>query len=116
MFNVEFYHLPNGDCPVREFLDGLDPRMRDKATTSLEILEEFGNQLREPRSKALGDGLFELRIRFSNDIAQVFYFFFVGHRIIVTNGFIKKTQKTPASELKLARKYKADFERRQKDE
>ena len=37
------------------------------------------------------------------------YFFYVGNRIILTNGFIKKTQKTPRKELELAKQYKKDF-------
>ena len=112
MFEIEFYRQKNGNAPVEEFLDSLEPKMRNKAVRSLELLEEFGNALREPNSKALGDGLFELRIKFSSDITRVFYFFYVGNRIILTNGFVKKTQKTPAAEIELARKYKADFEER----
>jgi phage-related protein len=88
--------------------------MRAKAVASLTILAEYGNTLREPYSKAVGKGLFELRIRFAGDITRIFYFFFVYNRIILTNGFIKKTQKTPPSEIALAMKYKADYEGRNK--
>lgn len=112
MFDVEFYRLQNGTAPVETFLDSLNPKMRNKAVRSLELLEEFGNTLREPNSKPLGDGLFELRIKFSSDITRIFYFFYVGNKIILTNGFVKKTPKTPTAELKLARKYKSDYERR----
>ena len=62
MFEIKFYQLPNGTKPAEEFLDSLDTKMRAKALHSLSILEEFGNQLREPYSKQLEDGLFELRI------------------------------------------------------
>ena len=62
MFEIEFYQLPNGTKPAEEFLDPLDTKMRAKALHSLSILEEFGNQLREPYSKQLEDGLFELRV------------------------------------------------------
>lgn len=87
--------------------------MRAKAIYGLSILEEYGNTLREPHSKSMGDGLFELRIKFAGDISRIFYFFVVDNKIILTNGFIKKTLKTPKAELDLARKYKADYERRQ---
>ena len=110
MFDVEFYRLPNGKAPVEEFLDSLNVKMRNKALNSLLLLEEFGNTLREPHSKSVGDGIFELRIKFANDITRIFYFFYVGNKIILTNGFIKKTQKTPAAEIELARKYKEDYE------
>ena len=112
MFEIEFYALPDGRKPVEEFLDSLPVKMRVKALDSLDLLEEYGNQLRMPYSKALSDGIFELRIRFSGDISRIFYFFYVGNKIIVTNGFIKKTQKTPSIELAKARKYKQDYERR----
>ena len=116
MFEIEFYQLPNGTKPAAEFLDSLDTKMRTKALHSLSMLEEFGNQLREPYSKQLEDGLFELRIKFASDISRLFYFFVVNHTIVITNGFVKKTTKTPKSELILARKYKADYERSHRHE
>ncbi len=111
MFDVSYYTLPNGRKPVKDFIDSLTPKMQVKAMASIEILEEFGNQLREPYSKPMGDGIFELRIQFASDISRIFYFFFVGNRIILTNGFIKKTRKTPPGEIEIARAYKADYER-----
>ena len=114
MFDVQYYELPSGEKPVETFLDSLDMKMRAKALGCIDILAEFGNTLREPYSKAIGKGLFELRIKFAGDITRIFYFFVVNNRIILTNGFIKKTQKTPPGEIALAQKYKADFERRQK--
>lgn len=112
MFDLEFYSLPNGRKPVEEFLNSLPVKMRIKAIDSLDLLEEYGNQLRMPYSKAIKDGIFELRIKFSGDISRIFYFFYVGNRIVVTNGFVKKTQKTPQAELEKAQKYKKDYERR----
>jgi phage-related protein len=60
----------------------------------------------------VGNGIFELRIIHSGNIARILYFFRVRKTIILTNGFIKKTQKTPAAVLKLAETYKEDYERR----
>ena len=115
MFNLEYYKLPNGEKPIETFLDSLDLKMRAKALGSIEILAEFGNTLREPYSKAIGKGVFELRIKFAGDITRLFYFFVMNNRIILTNGFIKKTRKTPSGEIALAQKYKADYERRNKE-
>ena len=112
MFEINYYELPNGERPVEQFLSSLDIKMRAKAFYSLEILEEFGNQLREPHSKAVGDGLFELRIKFSSDTSRIFYFFVVDNKIVLTNGFVKKTQKTPKGQIEVAKKYKADYEGR----
>lgn len=116
MFDIEFYRLPSGKIPVEEFLNDLQPKMRAKAMYSLSILQEFGNDLREPYSKQVGNGLFELRIKFASDIARVFYFFVIDNKIVLTNGFVKKTMKTPKTELDMARKYKADYERRHQNE
>lgn len=112
MFTVEYYRLENGRSPVEDFLDSLEEKMQAKAFATLDILSDFGFQLREPYSKAVGDGLFELRIKFASDIARIFFFFVVDNKVVLTNGFIKKTAKTPKGELTLARQYKKDYERR----
>jgi len=79
---------------------------------SIDILAEFGNELREPYSKPMGNGLFELRIKFAGNTTRIFYFFVAGSKIILTNGFVKKTRKTPPEEIELALKYKSDYEGR----
>lgn len=112
MWVLEFYETENGKLPVQDFLDGLDTKMRAKALKELMLLKEFGTQLREPYSKPMGNGVFELRIKLASDNCRMFYFFVVGNRIILTNGFIKKSAKTPIIELTKAQKYKSDFERR----
>ena len=116
LFDIEFYTLEDGSKPVEQFLDSLNSKMRVKAVNSLELLEEFGNLLREPHSKYLSDGIFELRIKFASDISRIFYFFVVHNKIVLTNGFVKKTQKTPPGELEKEKKYKADYERRHSHE
>jgi phage-related protein len=70
----------------------------------VELLAEYGPSLRLPHSRALGDGLFELRPRGRSGIGRAFYCFMAGRRIVVLHAFIKKTQQTPERELKLARK------------
>lgn len=80
--------------------------------TTYDLLEQNGPALRLPYSGPPGDGIFELRTKQGSDITRVLYFFFVGNKAILTNGFVKKTQKTPSAVIKLAKKYKADYERR----
>jgi len=70
----------------------------------VELLMEFGPNLRMPHSRAMGDGLFEVRPRGREGIGRAFYCFVVGQRIIILHAFIKKTQATPEQELKIARK------------
>lgn len=65
---------------------------------------EFGPNLGMPHSRAMGDGLFELRLKSKEGIGRVFYCTVVAQRIIVLHAFIKKSQKTPKKELDTARR------------
>lgn len=112
MFEVEYYETADGRIPVKEFLDSLPKKLRDKAMYSLKLLYEYGNTLREPYSKYLGEGIFELRVKFSSDIIRLFYFFYADKNVVVTNGFIKKTMKLPGGEKRRAIQYKLDYLKR----
>ena len=87
--------------------------MNAKMVGLMEILEEKGYSLREPYSAPLEDGIFELRATQGSNISRALFFFYVEGRIVITHGFIKKTQKTPRAQIELAKKYRADFLRRQ---
>ena len=112
-FTVQFFEKDDGSCPVEDFLDSLDDKMAAKAYGMIELLEEFGNELRMPYSEQLEDGIFELRIKFGGNITRILYFFFVGKNIILTNGFMKKTQKTPPNEIAKAKQYRTIYLTRQ---
>ncbi len=108
-FEVIFYDKDDGTEPAKDFILSLDKKMRAKMLRTIELLLNNGPELREPCSKPLGNGIFELRAKVGSDISRVLYFFIVGRRIILTNGFIKKTQKTPAFEIERAKRYRAEF-------
>lgn len=108
-FEVEFYETEKGDQPAKDFLLKLDKKMRAKMVNTIAILQDNGYELRKPYSKHLSEGIFELRAKVGNDITRVLYFFYVDKQIILTNGFIKKTQKTPKGEIEKAKKYRADY-------
>lgn len=108
-YDVEFYKKADGTEPAKDFILSLDPKMRAKVLRTIGLLEDFGPKLREPYSKALGNGIFELRAKVGNNITRTFYFFYVDKKIFLTNGFIKKTQTTPSQELTRAKVYRADF-------
>lgn len=110
--NIEFYDTIEGKCPVADFIQSLDAKMQAKVLRTIDLLEKNGISLRAPYSAPLTDGIFELRIKQGSDITRILYFFFVGNTAVLTNGFVKKTQKTPQTEIVLAKKYKADYERR----
>ena len=108
-FTIEFYEKENGDIPVEEFLLSLNVKMRAKLVGIMKILQEKGNSLRELYSKYLDDGIFELRGKVGSDISRVLYFFYYDGKIILTNGFVKKTQKTPKVEIERAKTYRDDY-------
>jgi len=64
----------------------------------------FGPDLGMPHTRAMGDGLYELRLKAAEGISRVFYCTMVGKKIMVLHQFIKKTDKTPNRELELARR------------
>ena len=75
----------------------------------MELLSKNGPDLRKPYSEHLVDGIFELRAKVGTNISRVLYFFVIGKKIVITNGFIKKSQKAPKSEIELAKKYRNEY-------
>ncbi len=113
---VEFYKTDSGDIPVRDFLMTMNSKMRAKAFSEIELLQNHGPNLREPYVKPIkGDeyrGLYELRVKFASDITRIFYFSFNKEVYVLLHGFAKKSEKTPKRELDRAKRYKKDYETR----
>ncbi len=105
---VDFYSTEKGKQPVKDFLLTLEPKMMAKFLRITDLLEENGPQIKMPYSKYIGKNIFEIRVIQNNNIND--------RKIILTNGFVKKNQKTPTSEMKKALQYKNDYERRNKNE
>ncbi len=112
-FTVEYFEKADGTYPAEEFILAQDVKMRAKLIRLLTLLESEGNNLREPYSKNIGDGIYEIRAIQGSNITRVLYFFVVGHKIILTNGFVKKTNKTPDSVKDIAKKYRAEYQQRE---
>ena len=82
-------------------LESLSPQLKAKTLNALDKLEMQGNLLRFPHTRLIRDGLFELRAG-SKDISRTFFAFAIGQKIYILGTFVKKTQKTPLSEIELA--------------
>jgi len=67
-------------------------------------METCGGNLGLPYTRAMGEGLFEIRVSGKEGIGRAFFCTRVGRRIVILHGFIKKTQETPLRELNIARK------------
>lgn len=103
------YTLPSGRVPVEDYLDGLDIKLRAKTLRTILLLQKYGPMLREPESKHLSDGIFELRTTFGGNTGRVLYFFFHEGKVVITHGFVKKSRKTPKEEIDRAKRYRADY-------
>lgn len=97
MFELQFH--PEAVAEIT----ALEPVMKAKLLAKLDKLELLGNQLRYPDTDIIRDGLFELRVGKQN-ITRTFFAFAVGRKIYILRTFIKKTAKTPLSEIELALK------------
>ena len=110
MRTVEFYRLPNGNSPIEEFLDSLTGKQAQKVLWVLQLVEELDVIPRQYFKKlADSEGIWEVRIQFGNDIFRLLGFFDGGTLLILTNGFAKKTQKTPPQEIALAIRRKEEY-------
>ncbi|MEY3621751.1 MAG: hypothetical protein RL132_833 [Pseudomonadota bacterium] len=72
---------------------------------------EHGPNLGLPHTDALGGGLFELRLKGAEGIARVMYCLMIERQILVLHVFVKKTQKTPPRELRIARQRMKEFKK-----
>jgi phage-related protein len=107
---VRFYRTETGKEPVREWLRGLEEG--DRRAIGLDLMRvQFGWPIGMPLVRSLKDGLWEVRSSLpSQRIARLVLCFYDG-MLIVLHGFIKKTQKTPADDLSLARRRMAEVTR-----
>lgn len=99
-WQLRYYLDKRGGSPVEEFIEKLPEEERAPLRARIDFLGEVGNRAREPLSKSLGMGLFELRVRSS----RIFYCFKPGGVIVLLHAFRKKTQKTPKQEIEIARR------------
>jgi len=112
-FTVEFYETIAGKCPVQEFLDALKISDPDDFAVVLAGLAKLRNRQyhHEPLTKALGDGLFELR-HVGKLNTRVLWFFMKGRRIVAVHGIRNKGQAIPVRDLDTARERMRDWQKR----
>lgn len=96
-YTIQFY-----SPAVQQEIMSLPLGLRVRYTALAERMKQAGANLHEPHTKAMGDGLFEMRLKASEGIARVMYCTLVGQRIVMLHSFVKKTDKTPANDLNLA--------------
>ncbi len=104
-----FYESPSGNEPVREWLKALPAQ--DRKTVGLDIATvEYDWPVGMPLCGSLGKGLWEVRSHISDGKIARVIFCTAQRRMVLLHGFVKKTQKTPDKDLKLALKRKSEIE------
>ncbi len=105
-YEIEYVKIKNDDKPFEKFVLGLNTKERAKIFETINYFLELKNNnlpIKEKLSKHIEDGIFELRTHLSDRIARTLYFYIKGAKVIITHGFIKKTQKTPTKEIERAK-------------
>jgi phage-related protein len=112
---VIFYRTADGKCPVHEFLDSLSGKVAQKVLWTLSLLEDFEIIPSIYFKKLTGtEEIWECRIQYGSNIYRIFCFFDSNSVVVLTHGFVKKSQKTPSREIERAESYRKDFLSRRK--
>jgi phage-related protein len=111
--SVIFYRKENGNCPVEKYLDSLSSKAAQKITWILNLIEDLDFIPKQYYKKLKGtDDIWECRIRFGSDYHRILCFIYRNNLVVLTHGFIKKTNIVPKKEIKKAENYKKDFLKR----
>jgi phage-related protein len=92
--------------PAREFVDSLDDKAAARIDAFIERLRIYGNRMQGKFVKKLTDEIFELRVKQFDRIFRVRFFYQPGMLIVITSGFLKKTEHTPQAEITRAERLK----------
>jgi phage-related protein len=106
---ILIYRDDDGSVPLTAWLDSLQVKARDRCLDRLALLHEQGHELRRPIAENLGDGLYELRVKFFQVNYRMLYFFHGQTAAVVSHGLAKE-RAIPPREIKLALLLKKKFE------
>ena len=101
-WDIIYYESSGGDNPVYNFIESLSPIAKSKISNTFDLLTEYGIKLGSPHVKKVGGTeLWELRI-LGGDSIRIFYIATSSRVFLMLHGFIKKSQKAPKKEIKIA--------------
>lgn len=112
----EILRREDGSSEFDAYIRALPPKDRAKLTAVIEKTEQFGIEtaIQQQWVKKLLDGIYELRSQHGSNIQRALYFHKIGPRYVITHGFTKKTQRTPAREIDKAKRLRVEYLERQK--
>ena len=108
-WNILYYSEDEKLSDIEKFIDSKDERNQAKIFAWLEKLAELGPNLPRPYADILVDGIHELRIKLSGSQVRILYFFCYKDYIILTNQFVKNTDKVPKSEINKSKERRDKF-------
>jgi phage-related protein len=107
---VVFYRTADGKCPIEDFLSALPGNVAQKIAWVLKLLEDLEFIPATYFAKLPGSNeIWECRISLASNAYRILCFFSCESSVVLTNGFIKKTRKTPRSEIARAEAYRRNF-------
>jgi len=110
---IVFYKTPDGKCPIQDFLDSLPGKTARKVTWVLRLVEDLDVVPASYFKKLAGtEEIWECRIVFGSNAYRIFCFFVENSVVVLTHGFVKKSQKAPISEIERAEAHRRDFLKR----
>lgn len=98
-YKIKFYKDSNGKSSVLEYISELPNNEKAKIHKYINFLKASQGILDEPYSKHITGKIRELRVDFASNRHRIFYFTFINKNIIFLHAFLKKTPKTPLSEI-----------------
>ena len=114
MKKVIFYKNERGDSPVEEFLESLTDKQAKKVAWVLRIIRDLDLIPKEYFKKLVSTDIWEVRVQVGSNTIRILGFFDGNNFIVLTNGFHKKTQKTPKKEIENAEKRMKEYINRSK--
>ncbi len=110
MREIAFYRTPAGRCPAEDFLDELTGKQAQKVTWVLRLIAEMDHVPTQYWKKLSNtDDIWEARVNFGRETFRLLGFYATSDRVVLTNGFQKKSRRIPRSEIELAEQRKHDY-------
>lgn len=112
---VTFYRDTDGKCPIQDFLDSLSGKAAQKVMWTLSLLEDMEMVPSAYFKKLVNtDEIWECRVQHGSNAYRIFCFFAGRSIVVLTHGFMKKSQKAPRREIEKAEAYRKDYLKRRK--
>jgi len=112
-WEIDFYQDSQGNIPVQDFICQQPAKVETKIYRHIDLLQDFGLSLGQPYiEKLTGSDVWELRIRHSSNYYRILYFAYSGRKFVLLHAFLKKTDRTPKSELEIAQGRILDYRAR----